>query len=122
MDFIASSPHLWSSQIDSGAELPRDDAFDDWLNGYLAEVLPAQQSEQNTSTQMPLLPGASPKKFPWEESAGCAPGHDIGSSASGDVPHEQGHVQAEPTHEDELEDSKAPNRAARIADKNRCRP
>ena len=122
MDYIASSPQVWGSQIDSGAELPRDDAFDDWLNGYLAEVLPAQQPEQRAAAaQMPLLPNASPR-FPWEESAGCAPGHDIGSSASGDIPHEQGHVQAEPSHEDELEDSKAPNRAARIADKNRCCP
>lgn len=120
MDYIASNPQLWNRQLDSGAELPRDDGFDDWLNGYLAEVLPAQQSEQQGPAQMPLLPDVPPKRFPWEEGAAPIPGHDRGSSTSGEVPHEQGHVQAQPGHEEDLEDSKATNRAARVADKNRC--
>lgn len=122
MDYIANNPQLWDRQLESGAEMPRDDAFDDWLSGYLAEVLPAQQTEQEAPAQMPLLPDVPKKRFPWEEGAAPTPGHDIGSSTSGDTPHEQGHAQTQPSHEEDLEDSKSTSRAARIADKNRCCP
>ena len=121
MDYMASNPELWNRQIDSGAELPRDDAFESWLNGYLAEVLPAQHSEQEALAQMPLLPDVPPQRFPWEKSADPAPGHDIGSSNSGETPYEQAPGQARPSDEHEPHESKADNKASRVADKNRFR-
>lgn len=122
MDYVASNPELWNRQLDSGAELPRDDAFENWLNGYLAEVLPAQQSEQEALAQMPLLPDVPPQRFPWEEVAAPVPGHDIGSSTSGETPHEQAHGQAHPGNEQVPQESKTTNKAARVADKNRFCP
>lgn len=119
MDYLASNPELWNRQQDSGAQPAMDSAFDDWLNGYLAEVLPAQP-EQGVPAQMPLLPDVPPERFPWEDQgAGPVPGHDIGSSTSGGASREQALQQAGPSQEIE-EEGKANNRAARIADKNRC--
>ena len=119
MDYLASNPELWNRQLDSGAQLPKDDAFDDWLNGYLAEVLPSQ-SQPEFPAQMPLMPDVPGSAFPWQAHAVIpAPGHDIGSSTSGETTREQALLQAQPNPEQDPDDSIASNRAARIADKNR---
>lgn len=118
MEYLASNPDLWSRQLDTGAEPANDSAFDDWLNGYLAEVLPAQQ-QREPPAQMPLLPELPPHSFPWQPPASTpAPGHDVGSSTSGEThAHEQAML---PAAEQETDDGRGNNRAARIADKNRC--
>ena len=54
MEYLASNPDLWSRQLDTGAEPANDSAFDDWLNGYLAEVLPAQQQREPPRTDAPI--------------------------------------------------------------------
>ena len=119
MDYLASNPELWNRQLDSGAQLPKDDAFDDWLNGYLAEVLPSQP-QPGIPAQMPLVPDVPGPAFPWQAHAVVpAPGHDIGSSTSGETTREQALLQAQPNPEQDPDDSIASNRAARIADKNR---
>ena len=119
MDYLASNPELWNRQLDSGAQLPKDDAFDDWLNGYLAEVLPSQ-SQLRLPAQMPLVPEVPGPTFPWQAQAVAPPpGHDIGSSTSGETTREQALLQAQTNPEQDPDDSKTSNRAARIADKNR---
>jgi hypothetical protein len=119
MDYLASNPELWNRQLDSGAQLPKDDAFDDWLNGYLAEVLPSQP-QLGLPAQMPLVPDVPGPTVTWQAQAvPTPPGHDIGSSTSGENTREQALLQAQPNSEQDPDDSKTSNRAARIADKNR---
>ncbi len=119
MDYLASNPELWNRQLDLGAQLPKDDAFDDWLNGYLAEVLPSQ-SQPESPAQVPLMPDVPGHVFPWQaQDASPATANDIGSSTSGDTTREQALLQTQPNPEQDLDEGKTSNRAARIADKNR---
>ncbi len=121
MDYLASNAELRNRQLDSGAQLPKDDAFDDWLTGYLAEVLPAEQQQPQMPAQMPLVPVMPQQRFPWEDTAAAPdPGHDIGSSASGEAHNDQAQLHVQGSDQHDPEDSRATNRAARIADKNRC--
>jgi hypothetical protein len=97
--------------------------FDNWLNDYLNELLPASPAEPVAGHgSLQAMPNTlSPEMFdrPPADADMAPPGQEIASSNSGDYSNEAvAHNNAQHNFLS-TEDHKAAQRAARVADKNR---